>query len=215
MTIDELLQGGTPTIQGTTPQLQGGTNPQLATNPQNQQPTVPSSVQVPQQYITSAPAPAPVPAPQPQTAQVTPLNSIFDPYIGSRPSPANGSVLEYFNKQTNQGFSTPQELFNFASGLGAGQVNSFDQLHAGVNQPTQATTTSYSTNQPAQNNTTPQNPYQQLATTAGNAGLSPQDLLQLAQANSALTPDQVAQIRQSLGIDQVANTAFGTPAKHS
>jgi hypothetical protein len=201
------LQGGAIQLQGTTPQIQGGVNPQQAANPQ--QPTVASSVPVPNQYIT----PAPAPQPQPQTAQVTPLNSIFDPYIGSRPSPSNGSVLEYFNKQTGQGFSTPQELFNFASGLGAGQVNSFDQLHAQVNQPTQATTTSYPTNQPVQNSATPANPYQQLAQTAGNAGLSPQDLLQLAQANSALTPDQVAQIRQSLGIDQVANTAFGTPAQ--
>src|SRR5438309_2000629 len=113
------LQGGTPNLQGSGGPLQGGASPQQTLNTQQVQgvqaptPSLQPSVAVPNQYVT--PAPAPVPQPQ-QPAQVTPLNSLFDPYIGSRPSPANPGVLEYFNKQTNQGFSTPQQLFNFASG---------------------------------------------------------------------------------------------------
>lgn len=198
------LQGATPPLQGSDPQLQQPVTPQQPVNPQNQQPTAPS-VTVPTQYTTPAPAPAPVPQPAQaaQPAQATPLNSIFDPYIGSRPSPSNSSVLEYFNKQTGQGFSTPQELFNFASGLGAGQVSSFDQLHAQVNPQQQTQTTSGSSTDPNQN----------LAQTAGNAGLSIDDLIKLATASSSLSPDEIASIRKAYGLDDVANTAFGTPSQ--
>jgi hypothetical protein len=210
MTLDELLQGGAQPLQGTTPSLQGGVNPQQPVNPQNPQPTVPS-VTVPSQYVAPQPTPAPQPQPTPQAAPDTSLNSIFQPYIGSRPSPSSPGVLEYFNKQTGQGFSTPQELFNFASGLGAGQVSSFDQLHANVNQPQPAQAQTVGLNYPTSPVST--DPLQRLAQTAGTAGLSIDDLTKIAQANSALNPDEIAQIRQSLGIDQLAQTAFAQPTQ--
>src|SRR6266404_4829391 len=100
------LQGGAAPLQGSQPSLQGGASPQPATSiygPAAPTITAPAAPQAPA-------APRALAAPRPvQTAQPTPLNSIFDPHIGTRPSPSNPGVLEYYNKQTGQGFSNPQD----------------------------------------------------------------------------------------------------------
>src|SRR5216684_7624820 len=170
---------------------------------------LPSLVQPPQTPTQPISQPATQPAPQPpaqqqgQQAQPVQLNSIFSPHIGTRASQVNPTQLEYFNKQTGQGFSTEQQALTFASGLGAGQVTSLDQLQAPVN---------------SQQSTNGQqipssDPNKQLAGVAGNAGLSVDDFLKLAQANSALTPEDIAAIRKSLGIDQASAAAFAPPAQ--
>src|SRR5579864_4683452 len=210
MNETDLLQGNSQPLQGGAPPIQGGANPQ------NQASTLTptTSVQVPAPYAPTPAQPAPQPVPQVGTgistkpqAPATPvqLNSTFSPYIATRPSPSNPNVLEYYNSQTGQGFSTPQDLFNFASTLGAGPINSFDQLHAPVQG---AQTTSYSG--PGQ----PANSQQALAQAAGNAGLSPSDFQQLAQGSSILTPDQIQQIWAGLGITpSTISSVFAPPAQ--
>jgi hypothetical protein len=198
------LQGGIAPIQGSSPVLQPAGNPQ---QPASYGPTPAPAVKAPV-------APKPV-APRIGTAasvQVahpdTQINSIFSPFIGSRPSASNPGTLEYYNKQTGQGFSNPNDLYNFASSLGAGVVGSFSQLHAPVNsaptfgpqiQDTQLVT----------------DPNQTIASNAGTAGLTPAEYLQLIQANTNLTPDQIAQIQQGLGIPDLANQTFTPPQQSS
>jgi len=55
------------------------------------------------------------------------LNQQFDPYIGTRQIPGQVET-EYFNKQTNTGFSNPQQLFDYATSIAGKPVTSFDQL---------------------------------------------------------------------------------------
>lgn len=55
--------------------------------------------------------------------------------IGQRPSPSNPSITEYYNTQTGQGFTNPQELANFVNqqlpGSNATPQNVFDLLKSG------------------------------------------------------------------------------------
>ncbi len=132
------------------------------------------------------------------------INSIFSPYIGSRPSASNPGVLKYYNKQTGQGFSTPQDLYNFASSLGAGVIGSFDQLHAPVN--IQAG---------AQNAQLAPNSNQSFAQGAGYAGLTPDEYIKLIQQQNQITPDQLSQINQGLGIPDLAQQTFTPPSQTS
>ena len=201
------LQGG-----GIANNLQGApaATIQPAGNPQNAPaygmgPTLPTPQQQPQQ------------TPQPpiaQPAQSVPLNSIFNPYIGTRASASNPGVLEYFNKQNGQGFSNPTDLFNYASGLGAGQISSFNQLHAPV-QTTQQNGNFYGTTP----NTTPAgsgNFAQQVAQGAGTAGLSPADLASIASGSSVLSPDELNAIRAGLGITpESINQIFAPPTQNT
>ncbi len=116
-------------LQGSDPNLQGsyGGNLQPAGNPQQA-----TGLYGP--VISPTPAPAPtIAAPKAPTAPAAPraatsvqvaqpdaaINSIFQPFIGSRSSTSNPGVLEYYNKQTGQGFSNPNDLFSYASSLGA------------------------------------------------------------------------------------------------
>src|SRR5258708_11365466 len=205
------LQGGAIPLQGTIPNLQGGANPQNPAPAATIAPATP--VQVPQAFHIqpqigtgiSTPAPQPAPVTPSQPAQAQPLNSIFQPHLATRPSQVNPNVPEYYRTDTGQGFSSPPDLFNYASTLGAGQVNSFGQLHAPVNT---ASAQNYQSQIPTNQN-------QQLAQTAGNAGLSVDDLTKLAQANSTLTPEEIQQIRDEFGLDTAAAAATAPPAQNT
>ena len=202
----DLLQGSSPNLQGSTPTLQGAANPQQAYGP------VPPTISGPTATApttTTAPKPAPAPiAPiAPTSVQVvqpdTQINPLFSPYIGSRPSASNPGVLEYYNKQTGQGFSSPQELYSFASSLGGGVIGNFNQLHAPV------ANTQVSSYQPVTN------PQQTTAQNAGTAGLTPAEYLSLIQQQNQITPDQLKQIQDNLGIPALAQQAFAPPQQNT
>jgi hypothetical protein len=194
------LQGGSAAIQGGSPALQPAGNPQQAAGlygPPSPQPAAP----VRTTPTLAAPKPsygAPVQTAQPDTQ----INSIFSSFIGSRPSPSNPGVLEYYNKQTGQRFSSADQLYSFASTLGAGPINSFTQLHAPVAQAQQP-----AYQQPA---ATPQ---QTVAQNSGTAGLSVDDYLKLIQQQNQLTPDQITKIQEGLGIPAAAQAAYAPPSQ--
>jgi len=54
----------------------------------------------------------------------------YSDYIGARTKPGQTQV-EYYNKQNNMAFGTPQEVFGYASTLSQAPVGSFDQIAAG------------------------------------------------------------------------------------
>lgn len=199
------LQGGAPAVPAV-PQVAQATIPQLG-------PAAPITPPTPAKSAPSTPlmAPSQVAIVPPHIAQPDKLNSIFDPFIGSRPSASNPGVLEYFNKQNGQGFSNANDLFGFASQLGGGQISSFDQLHAPVN-GSPASSAPYTPGIPA---AAAVDPNQTTAAAAGTANLSPTDLLSLIQSKSKLTPDELTQIRAGLGIDQATQAAFAPPAQTS
>src|SRR5258706_8144019 len=157
------IQGGVPNLQGSSPTLQPAGNPQQAAPVYG--PPAPAPIQPRGPAAPAAPAPRISTSAAIQVARPdTQINSIFSQFIGSRPSASNPGVLEYYNKQTGQGFSNPQDLYNFASSLGAGTIGSFDQLHAPV-QSGGFQAASYGA-------PPPQNQNQQIASGAGTAGLS-------------------------------------------
>lgn len=208
------LQGSVSPLQGSQPTLQGGYNPQQATGiygppaPTIAAPSAPAAPAAPKAPVAPA-------APRPTVSSIqvaqpdAQINSIFSPYIGSRPSASNPGTLEYYNKQTGQGFANPQALYSFASTLGAGIVNSFNQLHASVNSGTVGPQV-----QDIQSANLG-NPNQSIASGAGSAGLSVDDYLKLIQSGTALTPDQITAIQSQLGIPEAASSAFAQPAQGS
>jgi hypothetical protein len=149
--------------------------------------------------LTATPITGPVAQPDAQ------INSIFSPHIGSRASASNPGVLEYYNKQTGQGFSNAQDLYSFASTLGAGVIGSFDQLHAPVNGSFNTQVQSYA---PADNNQT-------IAQNAGNAGLTPDEFIKLIQNQNGLTPEEQQSIYDRLGIPALAEQAYTPPKQNT
>ena len=117
--------------------LQGGANPHqtapaLALQPaaSPQQPVNPQQSIPPKQTTPIAPRPVATTTPKPQPAPVNTnglVGTAFSRFIGTRPSPVNPSVAEFFRTDTNQAL-TPQQLFSYASTLGLGQIGSFEQL---------------------------------------------------------------------------------------
>lgn len=197
------IQGGTTTIQGSSPTLQPAYNPQQPA-PYGPTPAPVQAPAAPKAPVAPTYQPAPIQVAQPDTQ----INSIFSPFIGSRPSVSSPGTLEYYNKQTGQGFSDPQDLYSFASSLGAGVIGSFDQLHAPVNSGT--------VGPQIQNvQSANLNPNQQIAQNSGTAGLTPDEYLKLIQTNTNLTPDQIAQIQQGLGIPDLANQTFQPPQQNT
>src|ERR1044072_5130800 len=94
-------------LQGNNQILQGGSAVALqpAGNPQQAYAPVPSVRPAP---VTTKPAttrrtaPAPRPAPAPTLDPSGLVGSLYSPYIGARPSPANPSVAEFYRKDTGQ-----------------------------------------------------------------------------------------------------------------
>src|SRR5579885_1227132 len=118
------LQGNSQALQGSAPTLQPAGNPQQTANYGTPAPTVTAPAPTPVTPVKPVQPATPISASTVQVAQPdSQINSFFSPFIGSRPSASNPGVLEYYNKQTGQGFSSPQDLYNFASTLGAGTVN--------------------------------------------------------------------------------------------
>lgn len=63
----------------------------------------------------------------------------FDKYLGTRQSSINPTVTEYYRKDNNQGFETPQKLFDYTNTLNLGKVANFDDLSKGVSTDTLST----------------------------------------------------------------------------
>jgi len=132
---------------------------------------------------------------------------LFDPYIGTRASAVNPSVLEYYNKATNIGFDNPDHHNQNASQVAGTPITSFSQLHAPVH-------TLQGANQGG-NGINLTDPNQQIAGGAGSAGLSPTDYQNLAQAENPLTQDQVNAILQGLGIPTLEQQTFTLPQQNT
>src|SRR5437870_4031381 len=106
------LFGDPANLQGGSSSLQGGYNPQQATGlygPPSPapvatapNPTAQTTRKAAPRLVSSRPAAVQVAQPDSQ------INSIFENHIGSRPSASNPGVLEYYNKDTGQGFSNEQ-----------------------------------------------------------------------------------------------------------
>lgn len=202
------LQGGGTTLQGSSPTLQPAASPQqTASYGSTPQPAPAPTTSTASYTPTPAPTVTATPIRTPVAQPDTQINSIFSPFIGSRPSGVNPGVLEYYNKQTGQGFSSPQDLYSFASTLGAGVINSFDQLHAPVG--------SSPTFNPQVQDIQPIDQNQTIASNAGTAGLSVDDYLNLVKAGTQLTPEQVNDLQSKLGIPQAAAAAFAPPQQSS
>lgn len=130
----------------------------ISATPQAPQIKTPSPTETPVPQPTKNQAPTPQPTqPINTTPNPVSTPAVFDlgSYLRQRPSPSNPNVQEfynpqtnqgyanpqavyqdfigkrgdeYFNRKTNQGFASPDELFRFATSLGLGSVNNFNQL---------------------------------------------------------------------------------------
>jgi hypothetical protein len=205
-------------LQGNNQNLQGGNggNLQPAGNPQQVYGPVPAVKPAPAP-VRVAPRPAPVarkPAPVRRVAPAPTLDPSglvggpYSQYIGARPSPINPGVAEYFRKDTGQALDQ-QGLFNYASSLGLGQVNSFDQLKGHPNVQAAGAITNGS---PAVE-LAPPDPNQSLAQSAAQAGLSVDDYLKLVSSQFGLSEEEKAAISQGLGIRKLESDVFTPPSK--
>ena len=199
------LFGDPYNLQGGSTQLQGGVNPQTTFNPQQPATTQQTSV---------APTPTTSVAPSTTssvlTAQPKTLNSLYSPYIGTRPSSVNPSVLEYYNKENNLAFPDQTTTLAYASTIAGFPLTDLRQLEAPVD--TGVSTPAYtqpSAPAPTQN---PTDPNQSLAEQAAKAGLSLDEYLKLVGGGS-LTQDEKNAIDQELGIPGLESTVFSPPSK--
>lgn len=120
------LFGDPYNLQGGSVNLQGGT---MAPAPSpTPTPTVQSTQRKKASYSTIAPQAT---SPRDQYVQnqfANQVGSSLSPFIGARASGSNPGVAEFYRTDNGQGFSNPNDLFSYASGLGYGDINSFDQL---------------------------------------------------------------------------------------
>jgi hypothetical protein len=74
-----------------------------------------------------------------QTQQTQTSSGGYMDRIGTRPSPSNPKVIEYYDKQTGQGFSSPQALADFVNknfpGVNATSTNVFSLIGGQYNAP--------------------------------------------------------------------------------
>lgn len=182
------LQGGSTNLQGSNPNLQGGVNPQ-----QTASPVAPTPVATAPR--PAAPRPAPVaaaPKPVTPTAQPIQINPIYSQYVQTRPSPSNPGVLEYFNPQNQQGFSNPNDVYNYILTQTGHQITDLSQLNAPQYGSTPATAETDS--------------YTDFANSAAQSGLSVDDYLKYL--TGGVSPDERDQINNGLGIPEAYRQLF-------
>jgi len=130
------------------------------------------------------------------TRQTTSGAANLNSLIGQRPSPSNPNATEYYNTQTNQGFSSPQQLADFVNqqlpNSGATAQNVFSLLQ------------SQNTNQVVQ----PNDPYYQTLQTFAQLLASNQPSAVPMGSLPPAVQAQVLQMAQAMGYN--ANTALGT-----
>jgi murein DD-endopeptidase MepM/ murein hydrolase activator NlpD len=127
-------------------------------------------------------------------------------YVGTRPSPSNPGVLEYYNLENNQAL-TEQDLYNFLTTKTGQLVNSFDQINAPAG-GVQVAGAGLSVNNGNPAIEMYQDPNQELANAAAQAGLSLNDYLALVSGQNGVSPDERNQISQQLGIPQMYEQLF-------
>ncbi len=177
-------------LQGNNQNLQGGYNPQLAANPQQ---------------------PSPVPRPVPLAAPRTVIPTVAAPRA-SAPRAAQPSV--YFYKpdpNSQQVYNAQGQPLSYEQYIAQGGMSNFRNVlnQAPPGQQVQASQ-SFSTGNP--NIELYQNPNQQLASSAGQAGLGFDDYMKIVSGQSGLSVDEQYRIKEALGIPALENAVF-TPSK--
>src|SRR5687768_4267211 len=127
---------GNVNLQGAGNPQQGGYNPMQTGNPQQvYNPVAPAPNPVSAPKPASAPRPvqtfAPAQAQAPQ-AQPVQISNQFSQYVQTRPSPTNPGVLEYYNPKNGQGFSNPNDVFNYLRTMTGQSLTDLKQLEGGI-----------------------------------------------------------------------------------
>ena len=193
-----LLQGDPFSLQGGKQNLQGGAvNLQPAASPQAG-PVAPTPVAAPKPVSKPVATRSTTP-----TAQPIQLDPLYAQFVGTRPSPVNPSVLEYYNAESGASFSNERDVLNYILTRTGRYLSSLSELNAtptgsqGVGSPTPDVT----------------DPNQSLARAAALAGLSIDDYLKLVAGQYTVTPEERAKISQDLGIPALESTLFTPPSK--
>lgn len=192
-----VLQGDPFNLQGSAPVLQPAGNPQQVYGP------------VPPVTSPAPVAPAPVATAPKSATPVAPVST------GRNLSSQYGLVgSTVYRKSDNHAFTNAPEFLNeigakdFTGLQFDTRYNPSSYQPPVISQPTQQPQA-----QPQAQPTQPTDPNQALAQAAARAGLSLDDYLKLN--SPTVTPEEKAQIRQSLGIDQLEQSVFSPPAKNT
>ncbi len=167
-------------------------NPMQVANPMAPA-AAPKPVVAPRPAAPAAPRPVAAPRPTTPTAQPVQINPAYAQYVQTRPSPSNPGVLEYFNPQNNQGFRNENDVFNYIRTVAGHSISNLKQLEA----PQYVT-------QPAE-----QDPYQDFARSAAQAGLGVEDYLKYI--TGGVSGAERHKINSGLGIPEAYKQLF-TPA---
>jgi murein DD-endopeptidase MepM/ murein hydrolase activator NlpD len=179
-------------------------NPMATGNPMGQtynplqvaNPVQPKPVVAPKVVAPAAPRPVAAPVVRPvQSAQPIQISPTYAQYVQTRPSKVNPGVLEYYNPQNQQGFSSPQDVFNYLRTVTGQNITNLNQLSASQYGGATGAATVDS--------------YQDFARSAAQAGLGVEDYLKYI--TSGVSADERNKINSGLGIPEVYKQLF-TPA---